>query len=342
MPMVDPRIVRLAELQDPPQPTGCKGADVTPKRTDWLWYPYFPAGELALIGAKGGIGKGQACASIVARLTTGALWPDGSERAIAGHVLWAEAEDAIDKTVVPRLIANRADLSRVTFFSEEEFAILDLKQFIEDHDARAIILSPIMAFMPKLKSHIDELAVRAALRKLKTAIDGSVCALIGIAHLNKKTDLDAIERVLGSVAFANYVRSVILVACDKELPDTRRWVHGKYNLSVRGGDLLFRTANVSEDARDQFVRVDWEMPGGDNVDTDAFFDRRKQGEGKQSAGEWLIAYLKEHGRCLAKDVFRAGVEAGHKADTLRKAQYRESRIAWERECFQGEVWWSLK
>lgn len=177
---------------------------------------------------------------------------------------------------------------------------------------------------------------------MKAAVDGSLCALIGIAHLNKKTDLDAIERLLGSVAFANFVRSVVLIACDKELPDTRRWVHAKYNLSVRGDDLLFRTANVSEDARDQFVRVDWQIPTGDNVDADAFFDRRKQGEGKQSAGEWLITYLEEHGRCLAKDVFKAGVKAGHKADALRKAQYREKRISWEREGFQSEVWWSLK
>jgi hypothetical protein len=237
-----------------PQPVGCLGASVMPQPTDWLWYPYFAAGEINLIGARGGVGKGQSCASIVARLTTGILWPDGSEKAHVGHVLWAEAEDSIEKTVVPRLIANKANLELVTFFNEEEFAALDLKTFITTHACRAVILSPIMSFLPRLKSHIDELAVRAALKNLKSAVDGSPCALIGIAHLNKKTDLDAIERLLGSVAFANFVRSVVLIASDKEQKDARRCIHAKYNLSERGRDLLFRTVHVGEDPRDQFVK----------------------------------------------------------------------------------------
>jgi Bifunctional DNA primase/polymerase, N-terminal/AAA domain len=326
-----------------PQPDGTIGAAVKPKRTDWLWHPYFPAGELSLLGARGGVGKGQACASIVARLTTGILWPDGNEKAPAGHVLWAEAEDSIEKTVIPRLIANRADLERVTFFNEEEFAALDVRRFVEGHDARAVILSPIMSFLPKLKSHIDELAVRAELKKLRAAVDGTVCALIGIAHLNKKTDLDAIERLLGSVAFANFVRSVVLLATDKDRKDMRRWVHAKHNLSVRGADLLFETKHVGEDPRDQFVKVDWEIPDGENIDVDSFFDRKKADDDrKPSAGEWLVAYLEEHGESLAKDVMAAGVKAGYSADTLRQAQWRSKRIAWRREGFPAETWWSLK
>jgi Bifunctional DNA primase/polymerase, N-terminal/AAA domain len=326
-----------------PQPDGCKGVTVKPRRTDWLWHPYFPAGELALLGAKGGVGKGQATASIVARLTTGILWPDGTEKAPTGHVLWAEAEDSIDKTVVPRLLANRADLSRVTFFNEEEFAALDLRRFVEQLDPRAIVLSPIMSFLPKLKSHIDELAVRAELRKLRAAVDGTLCALIGIAHLNKKSDLDAIERLLGSVAFANFVRSVVLLASDKDEQDMRRWVHAKHNLSIRGDDLLFRTVHVGEDPRDQFVKVEWQIPSGDNIDVDSFFDRHKQqGDRKQSAHEWIVAYLENHGRSLASEVMLAGVKAGHSDSALRNAQYRSSRIGHEHEGFPAQVWWYAK
>jgi Bifunctional DNA primase/polymerase, N-terminal/AAA domain len=324
-----------------PQPDGTKGAAVKPKRTDWLWHPYFPAGELSLIGARGGVGKGQACASIVARLTTGMLWPDGAEKALTGHVLWAEAEDSIDKTVVPRLIANRADLDRVTFFNEEEFAALDVRRFVEEHDARAVILSPIMSFLPKLKSHIDELAVRAELKKLRAAISGTACALIGIAHLNKKTDLDAIERLLGSVAFANFVRSVILLAKDKQRADLRRWVHAKHNLSVKGGDLLFETQHVGEDPRDQYVRVGWEIPA-ENIDVDSLYERQKPGDRRLSARDWLVAHLEENGRSLATEVIEAGIKAGYSKDTITKAQYREQRIDFDKEGFPAQVWWFLK
>jgi RepB DNA-primase from phage plasmid/AAA domain len=324
------------------QPTGRKGATLEPKPTDWLWHPYFPAGELSLIGAKGGVGKGQACASIVARLTTGIFWPDGKEKAPTGHILWAEAEDSIEKTVIPRLIANAADRGQVTFFNEEEFATLDLRRFVQEQAARAIILSPIMAFLPKLKSHIDELAVRAELKKLRAAVDGTLCALIGIAHLNKKTDLDAVERLLGSVAFANFVRSVVLLASDKENDGMRRWVHAKHNLSVRGGDLLFQTRHVGEDPKDQFVKVEWEIPSGDDIDVNSFFDRKPHGDRKPSATDWLLAYLDEHGESLAKDVMEAGVKAGYSADTLRQAQFRNNRIGWRREGFPSRTWWSLK
>jgi hypothetical protein len=326
-----------------PQPDGCKGATVKPRHTDWLWHPYFPAGELALLGAKGGVGKGQATASVVARLTTGILWPDGSEKAPAGHVLWAEAEDSINKTVVPRLIANRADLGRVTFFNEEDFAALDLRRFVKEHDSRAIVLSPIMSFLPKLKSHIDELAVGSELRKLRAAVDGTLCALIGIAHLNKKSDLDAIERLLGSVAFANFVRSVVLLASDKDQKDVRRWVHAKHNLSVRGDDLLFQTKHVGEDPRDQFVKVEWQIPGGDNIDVDSFFDRKqRQTDQPQSAHEWIVSYLEGQGRSLAKDVMQAGIKAGHSDSALRNAQYRSTRIGHEHEGFPAQVWWYVK
>ncbi|MGH6895760.1 MAG: bifunctional DNA primase/polymerase [Geminicoccaceae bacterium] len=323
-----------------PQPTGCRGIDMTPKRTDWLWHPYFPAGELSLLGGRGGVGKGQACASVVARLTTGAPWPDGSEAAPSCHVLWAEAEDSLQKTVIPRLVANRADLARVTFFTETEFAALDLRAFIESRDCRAVVLSPIMSFLPRLRNHNDELEVRAELRRLHGAVDATLCAMVGIAHLNKKTDLDAVERLLGSVAFFNFVRSVVLLATDKERDDMRRWLHAKFNLSVRGPDLLFSTRHVGEDPRDQFVTTEWEVPSGANVDADSFFDRRTGRRG--SARDWLVGYLEEHGRSLATDVISAGEQAGHHRGAIQKAQYREPRIEIDKEGFPAQAWWTLK
>jgi AAA domain len=320
------------------QPRGRSGAAVKPQGTDWMWHPYFPAGELALLGARGGVGKGQAAASVVARLTRGFLWPDGSTIEAAGHVLWAESEDSIAKTVVPRLMANNADLGRVTFFTEGEFSALDVRRFVEEHNIRMILLSPIMSFLPRLRSHIDELAVRAALRQLHDAVQHTSCALVGIAHLNKKADLDAIERLLGSVAFVNFVRSVVLVATNKERPEVRRWMHAKYNLSVKGSDLLFRTVHAGEDPRDQFVRTDWEI-AGENADVDSCFQSRQYGNGKPKAGEWLIAYLEEHGRSLAADVMTAGEAAGYSQDTIRKAQYREQRIDFYKEGFPAQVYW---
>jgi Bifunctional DNA primase/polymerase, N-terminal/AAA domain len=324
--------------QGAPQPTGITGDTVAARDTDWIWYPYFPAAELSLVGGKGAMGKGQSLASIVARITTGILWPDGSERTTRSRVIWCESEDAVDKTLIPRLIANRADVAMVRFYTPAEFARLDVKRAIQQDDARILILSPIMSFMRGLKSTIDEIAVRAELEKLHDAIADTQCALIGIAHLNKKTDLDAIERLLGSVAFANFVRSVALIGTDKEKANMRRWVHAKHNLSERGHDLLFQTVHAGKNPRDQYVRTDWTLPG-DNVDIDTFFERRKAS--KPSAMNWLLAYLEEHGRSRATDVLNAAEQAGYVRDTVEKAQLRSPKIHSEKDGFPAEVWWRI-
>jgi hypothetical protein len=123
----------------------------------------------------------------------------------------------------------------------------------------------------------------------------------------------------------------------------RRWIHAKHNLSVRGNDLLFQTKHVGEDPRDQFVRVEWQLPSGDNIDVDSFFDRRKEhSNGRQSASEWVLAYLEEHGESVAKDVMDAAVKAGHSAETVRKAVHRCKNIDWRREGFPPVTWWALK
>jgi hypothetical protein len=327
--------------QPVPPPAGLTGDEITPKPTVWTWRPYFAAGELNLVGGKGNIGKGQTLASLVARVTTDMCWPDGTDSGQAARVIWCEAEDAIDKTVLPRLLANRANVALVRFFTPAEFTRIDVKAVIDHDQARMLILSPIMAFMPRLKSTIDELAVRTELQKLHDAIADTECALIGVAHLNKKTDLDAIERLLGSVAFANFVRSVVLIGTDKEKADMRRWLHAKYNLSLRGNDLLFATVHAGHNPHDQYVRTDWTL-ADDNVDIDSFFERRKAKD-KPSATDWLVRFLQEHGRTRAKDALIAAEAAGYSKDTVTKAQYRCPKIdSVKEEGFPAEVWWWVK
>jgi lambda repressor-like predicted transcriptional regulator len=137
------------------------------------------------------------------------------------------------------------------------------------------------------------------------------------------------------------VRSVILLAKDKQRADMRRWVHAKHNLSVKGRDLLFETQHVGEDPRDQYVRVGWEIPA-ENIDVDSLYERQKPGARRLSARDWLVAHLEENGRSLATEVIEAGIKAGYLKDTITKAQYREQRIDFDKEGFPAQVWWFLK
>ena len=205
-----------------------------------------------------------------------------------------------------------------------------------------IVLSPLTSFL-NLKNPNDQIAVRKALKRLRDNIKDTSCAIIGIVHLNKKTDLPSLERVLGSTAFTNVSRSVILINWDKEHEGWRRWVQAKSNLSPeRPNDLLFKTVNVGDNPRDQHAKVEWKRTK-EKVDVSRFFDQPKaKPERKPPAGEWIEAYLEKHGKTMKSKVIKAGEKAGYTASALNKAKNRSGNIVGRRKKFKGKAWWYLK
>jgi hypothetical protein len=324
-------------------PTILDATTIGATTVSWLWYPRLPAGQISLLGAPGGGGKGLNAAEYTAVVTTGRAWPDGTPGPEPAHVLWCETEDPLAEVVVPRLIAAGADRARVSFASRQAYADLGddgLKHLIQARGTRLIIMSPLVSFLVGLADINGELGVRDVLERLQATIDNTGCAVVGLAHTSKKADLRAIERLLGSVAFTNFGRSVLLVSRDKEEPEWFRLVHAKHNLSTKAPDLMYRPKHVGEDPRDQFVRLEWRQPDHD-VDADRLFDLPK-GNGKLSAGNWLVRYLEEHGRCVASEVMDAAETAGYSREAIRKAQFRESRIQNEKEGFPAQVWWFIQ
>lgn len=79
----------------------------------WFWPNRFALGKLGLIAGLPDRGKGLLTSDMIARATKGDRWPCNEGRAIQGNVLLLTAEDDIEDTVVPRLIAAGANLDRV-------------------------------------------------------------------------------------------------------------------------------------------------------------------------------------------------------------------------------------
>ena len=238
---------------------------IKPRRTTWMWFPYLPAGMISIIGAKGGSCKGLTCTSLAATVSTGGTWPDGTGPAKPGAVLWCEAEDPLPEVVVPRLIAAKADRSQKSPSppATPSPPSRTLRDYVQKNGVKLIVLSPMISFL-QLSDITLELGVREVLEKTTQAsIEGTDCALVGIAHSNKKADLSAIERILGAVAFTNFVRSVLLTAPEDLDEGAYRLVHAKHNLSTKGDDLILRPVYVGDDPghRDQYVRLEWTQPG---------------------------------------------------------------------------------
>src|SRR3984893_14510077 len=93
-----------------------KGSDITSLPYRWLWIGWLARGKLALIGGQPGVGKTTLALNLVAIITRGGSWPDGT-RATAGICVVWSGEDDPDDTLIPRLEASGADLENIRIVS---------------------------------------------------------------------------------------------------------------------------------------------------------------------------------------------------------------------------------
>jgi hypothetical protein len=90
-------------------------ADVKPQPVTWLWPDWLPAGKLTVLAGAAGTGKTTLALNLAAVVSRGGAWPDGSACEHPGQVLVWSSEDDVSDTLVPRLMAAGADLSKIHF-----------------------------------------------------------------------------------------------------------------------------------------------------------------------------------------------------------------------------------
>jgi hypothetical protein len=83
------------------------------KSIQWLWPNRYALGKLGLLVGLPDEGKGQVFCDMAARVTQGRDWPCREGKAPKGNVILLTAEDDINDTIVPRLVAADADLDRI-------------------------------------------------------------------------------------------------------------------------------------------------------------------------------------------------------------------------------------
>ena len=228
---------------------------------EWLWQDRFAIGKLGLIVGLPDEGKGQFLADMAARVTKGSEWPCQEGRAPQGNVIQFTAEDGINDTVAPRLLAAGADLSRVEIVKmvgDRMFSLVSdlglLRQKISDvGDVRLVQIDLISAYLGVGK--IDSFRttdVRAVLSPLVDLAEEMKVAIIGVMHFNKKIDVtNALLRVSDSLAFSAAARHVYAIIDDEET-QRKLLVRGKNNLAGRAQQALafgFNTCEVGRDAK---------------------------------------------------------------------------------------------
>lgn len=304
-------------------------SEIEPEAVKWLWPFYLAQGAFHIIAGAPGTGKTTCALSLMATVSRGGKWPDGTSAPRGHAVIWS-GEDRAEDTLIPRLMAAGADLSAVHLVAD-----------VYDADGRRPfdpatdleLLKTQMAALPNVKllivdSVVSAVAgdgnknndVRRGLQPLVALAQSMQIAVVGISHYSKGTrGRDPIERVTGSIAYSAQARMVLGTGKSGEADGPNVITRAKSNLGPDGGGFEYRVSVV--EVRDGIPgsRVEWgaaldgtavEILGACEADP----DERAEG---QDAAAWLEDLLSA-GPMAAADVKATAQKAGHAWRTVQR------------------------
>ena len=194
-------------------------ADVPMQSVAWL---VLPLGEVSLLGADGGTGKGIWQAQLIAYVTAGktsGFFPLPPQQ--TGKVLLLAGEDDPGKVLKARLLAAGADMNRVLVLTADDYfgktgQPLTLKdQALADFAAKAgpllLIVDPLQSFLPAGVEMASRNQMRSILLPLKAIAAAQQCAVLLVMHSNKKQGVSDRKRLADSSDIWDMARSVLMM-----------------------------------------------------------------------------------------------------------------------------------
>jgi hypothetical protein len=194
-------------------------ADYSPEDLEWLWPGKIPfATATGLFGAEG-IAKGFLEDMLANIVTNGLDWPDGTAGVKAGSVLMVRTEDNPRTTVVRRLLASGAVLSKVYNMTEHDGGMFQLpgslpaleEKILEIGDVRLVIVD-VLADVSTVNLKSDVQIIR---RKLINPFNDVLGDTGTAAILTMHTTKDG-KTLAGSAGIRQALRQVLRVERDTD------------------------------------------------------------------------------------------------------------------------------
>lgn len=206
-------------------------SEIKPKRIHWLWDGKIPLGKITVFAGNPDNGKSLAGTSIASFVSRGEKLPGSEFARPAADVIMLIGEDDIDDTVIPRLIAAKADRKHIKILDGVRPVQEPNREVRLDRDIPAlehalkilpnvklIVIDPISNYLGEV-SMVAEQEVRSVLIPLKRLAEKHNLAVVIIMHLNKKNDLEAINRIGGAMAFTGVARASWLFSRNPRDPE---------------------------------------------------------------------------------------------------------------------------
>lgn len=322
---------------------------ITPRQVEWLWLDRLSAGSLALLDGDPGQGKSLLTLDLAARLTTGRPMPDDQPGPAPCNVILLSSEDNLEQTVLPRLHAAQADLSRIHVFRLETADGLDrppsfpddcplLAETIAETSARLVIIDPLLAFLSPEVFSLNDQGVRRALDPLRQVVEKTRSAILLVRHLIKgRQGQRALYRGSGAIAIIGSCRTASLAVQDPDDPEQRFLAGLKNNYGPLPPTLGYRLSTTPTGQ----PRIDWTGPVPKTADELVRTHTEPFPEALPAAVTFLQDAL-EHGPATSETVHRQAQAVGISQRTLHRAKAQlgiESKVE---QIDNRNVWyWSL-
>lgn len=285
----------------------------------WFWHNRFPQGSVNIIAGEPGVGKSFWTLDTAARITTGRPWPDIEGDNPNGSALLLSCEDTLEYTILRRLEAADADLSRIDVVStvkniQGKKRLFNLQtdiELLEDHvkaDTRLIIIDPVSAFVGGASFSMNT-KVRSILDPLARFAENHKLTIILVTHLTKNNRTNSLHRVLGSIGQAAVARSIWEIRKDESDKKRLLFLPVKTNLSSDPTGLAYRIVNGA---------VEYE-PDPIDMDDMASWTRTRPTPRLDEAIEWLKDVL-ANGPVKSADILDMATGVGITEDTLRRGK----------------------
>lgn len=293
------------------------------KAVPWLWEPYVPRGMITLLVGDPGLGKSMLTVRLAALVTRGDL---GGE---AMPAVLASAEDSWAHTIVPRLEAAGADMSKIYIpqLGDPDFPrgpllpddVAILSTVMQEHGAGLLVIDPLVAHMGNQTDSHNDKSTRSAIAPLHKLAEQTGAAVIGVMHLNKTQVDDVVRRVGGSIGFVGLARSIVLWTRDPEDEDEtsadRVMTHAKCNVAPLGSSVKYQ---IEEHRREDIVTARVVPTGNVKVSARQALAGKALSR-KNTAKAWLEATLTA-GDCAVTTLQDMAAAEGYSWGTVRNAK----------------------
>lgn len=313
-----------------------QGSKVKPTGIDWEWDQWLALRKLHLLAGEPGVGKTTVASALGATMTVEGRWPDGSYCKTSRSVVMWSNEDDIEDTLIPRFMANGADMSRVYFvdavnhrgkrrsFDPAKDLNLLKRQIAQIGDVGLVIVDSA-ANLVNGDSHKNN-EVRKSLQPLVDAArELNFCAL-GLVHFNKGTESqNPLNKIVGSVGFGGMARLVMAAAIDPEDSSKRLLVRVKSNIGQNHGGFRYKFAiePLPNHPDISATHIEWIEPVEGNAKDLLGIDLQAKDANESAkvkeAKEFLGRTLAD-GMLRSEEVFERAKEAGIAKRTLDRAK----------------------